>query len=192
MMLAYRRIDVETLNHAARTLLRRDDQLGDDRHTTPDGRGFAIGDSGHLPPQRADPRRQQRHPRRPRRHQPRPASPCAPPAGDRRLPSRYVDDGHLTHAYAMTGHKSQGQTVDHAFVLAPDRGDLKEWAYVTASRARDETRIYLAETSLDPEHEPPPCPRRTATPLERLAAAASRPANERLATDPVRPEPSRS
>jgi ATP-dependent exoDNAse (exonuclease V) alpha subunit len=44
LMIAYRRIDVETLNHAARTLLHQDDRLGPDRHTTPEGRGFATGD----------------------------------------------------------------------------------------------------------------------------------------------------
>ena len=71
-------------------------------------------------------------------------------------------------------------------MLAPDRGDLKEWAYVAASRARNETRIYLAESSLDHEHEPPAAPAPHGDALERLAAAAARPANERLATDPPR------
>ena len=71
-------------------------------------------------------------------------------------------------------------------MLAPDRGDLKEWAYVAASRARDETRIYLAQTSLDHEHEPPAAPVPDGDALERLTAAAARPANERLATDSPR------
>ena len=80
------------------------------------------------------------------------------------------------------------KTVSRAFVLAPDRGDLKEWAYVTASRARNETRIYLTQTSLENEHEPPAAPNTDGDALERLAAAATRPANERLATDIARME----
>ena len=108
------------------------------------------------------------------------------PAGDRRLPSTYADDGNLAHGYAITGHKSQGQTVTRAFMLAPDRGDLREWAYVAASRARDETRIYLAESSLDHEHKPPAVLAQTGDTLERFTAAATRAANERLATSPTR------
>ncbi len=185
LMIAYRRIDVETLNHAARTLLRRDDQLGPDRHTTPEGRGFAIGDQviclhnaptlgvangtrGELVAISRD------------------GLTLRTPIGERQIPSRYADAGQLAHGYAITGHKSQGQTVSRAFVLAPDRGDLKEWAYVAASRARDETRIYLAQSTLDHEHEPPAVPVPDDDALERLAAAATRPANERLATDPPR------
>ena len=183
LMIAYRRIDVETLNHAARTLLRQGDRLGADRHTTPEGRGFAIGDQViclHNRPalgvangtrgKLVDASRN--------------GLTLRTQAGDRQLPLRYADAGHLAHGYAITGHKSQGQTVSRAFVLAPDRGDLKEWAYVAASRARDETRIYLAESSLDHEHEPPAAPVPDSDAVERLTAAARRPANERLATDP--------
>ena len=185
LMIAYRRIDVETLNHAARTLLRQEIDSMPDRHTTPEGRGFAIGDQviclhnaptlgvangtrGHLIDVRED------------------GLTLRTAAGDRRLPARYADEGNLAHGYAITGHKSQGQTVARAFVLAPDRGDLKEWAYVATSRARDETRIYLAEASLDYEHEPPAAPAPGGDALERFATAAARPANERLATDPPR------
>jgi conjugative relaxase-like TrwC/TraI family protein len=182
LMIAYRRIDVEALNHAARALLRRDDRLGADRHTTPDGRAFAIGDQvmclqnapafgvvngtrGELVDIRRD------------------SITLRTPNGERHLPQSYADEGYLTHGFALTGHKSQGQTVERAFVLAPDRGDLKEWAYVAASRARQETRIYLAATSLDPERHAPIAPATQADAVERLAAAATRPANERLATD---------
>jgi conjugative relaxase-like TrwC/TraI family protein len=183
LMIAYRRIDVETLNHAARTLLRRDGRLEADRHTTPEGRGFAIGDQviclhnastlgvangtrGEIVELHQD------------------GVTLRTEAGERWLPRRYVDAGHLTHGYAITGHKSQGQTVSRAFVLAPDCGDVKEWAYVAASRARGETRIYLAETSLDHEHEAPATPTPSGDALDRLRVAATRPANERLATDP--------
>jgi conjugative relaxase-like TrwC/TraI family protein len=185
LMIAYRRVDVETLNYAARSLLRRDDQLGADRHTTPEGRSFAIGDQviclhnaptlgvangtrGELIDISRD------------------GLTLRTPTGDRQLPTRYADDNHLAHGYAITGHKSQGQTVSCAFVLAPGRGDLKEWAYVVASRARDETRIYLAQSSLDDEHEAPAAPVPDGDALDRLATAARRPANEPLATSRVR------
>jgi len=189
LMIADRRIDVEALNHAARALLRRDARLGGDRHTTPDGRGFAIGDRviclqnapaldvvngtrGELVDIRQE------------------GITLRTPNGERHLPQSYADEGYLTHGFALTGHKSQGQTVERAFVLAPDRGDLKEWAYVAASRARQETRIYLAATSLDPEQHTSVAPAAQADAVGRLAAAATRPANERLATDtPARTYP---
>ena len=185
VMIAYRRIDVETLNHAARTLRRRDGRLDADRHTTPDGRGFAIGDQviclhnapaiGIVNGTRGELVRVDQG-----------QLTIRTPAGDRQLPQRYADDGYLAHGYAITGHKSQGQTVSKAFVLAPDRGELKEWAYVAASRARDETHIYLAEATLDPEHATPAFAAPREEVLELLAAAARRPANERLATDTPR------
>jgi len=36
------------------------------------------------------------------------------------LPARYLDAGHVRHAYATTIHKAQGQTADRAFVLGSD------------------------------------------------------------------------
>ncbi|MEX0592555.1 MAG: MobF family relaxase [Nitriliruptoraceae bacterium] len=58
------------------------------------------------------------------------------------VPARYIDDGHVTHGYAITGHKAQGLTVDHAFVLGSD--DLyREWGYVAMSRGRHTNRLYL-------------------------------------------------
>jgi conjugative relaxase-like TrwC/TraI family protein len=58
------------------------------------------------------------------------------------LPARYLDAGHLDHAYAMTAHKAQGATVDKAWVLGSD-ACYREWAYVALSRARAGTRLYL-------------------------------------------------
>jgi len=49
---------------------------------------------------------------------------------------------HVSHGYAITAHRAQGVTVDHAFVLADDRMSGREWSYVAASRARLSTDIY--------------------------------------------------
>ncbi|MEX2626050.1 MAG: AAA family ATPase, partial [Ilumatobacteraceae bacterium] len=39
-------------------------------------------------------------------------------ARDLTLPAGYLEQDHITHAYAITGHKAQGVTVDHALVVA--------------------------------------------------------------------------
>jgi hypothetical protein len=61
-----------------------------------------------------------------------------------------IDDGlicqlpaqHLEHGYALTGHAAQRLTIDRAFVLMRAECALAEWGYVTAIRARIETRLY--------------------------------------------------
>ena len=68
------------------------------------------------------------------------------------LPAAYIDAGHLDYAYASTIHKSQGATVDTAFVLAS--GTLyREAAYVAMSRARQESHLYVVPDSLGLSHE---------------------------------------
>lgn len=67
------------------------------------------------------------------------------------LPSSYLEAGHLTHAYAITGHKSQGMTADRSFVLV-DETLYKEWGYVAMSRGRLDNRLYaVAGVDLDRE-----------------------------------------
>lgn len=67
------------------------------------------------------------------------------------LPRHYVEAGHLTHAYAVTGHKSQGMTTDRTFVLG-DETLYKEWGYVAMSRGRLDNRLYVvAGVDLDRE-----------------------------------------
>lgn len=51
----------------------------------------------------------------------------------------------IDHAYAVTGHKSQGQTVEMAFFLPSPSMASREWTYVGASRTRGETRLYVPE-----------------------------------------------
>lgn len=47
----------------------------------------------------------------------------------------------LDHGYAVTIHKSQGATVDRAFVLATDRLD-RHLAYVALTRHRDDVQVF--------------------------------------------------
>ena len=54
--------------------------------------------------------------------------------GPRALPADYLEAGHLGHAYAMTVHKSQGMTVERAFVLSSESLS-QESGYVAMSRA---------------------------------------------------------
>ena len=49
---------------------------------------------------------------------------------------------HLDHGYAMSVHKAQGATVSSCYLLASEVMGDREWAYVGASRAREETRLY--------------------------------------------------
>jgi len=58
-----------------------------------------------------------------------------------RVPFDYIHNGHADHAYAITGHKAQGMTVNEAFVLASPNM-YREWTYVAMSRAREQTRLY--------------------------------------------------
>jgi Ti-type conjugative transfer relaxase TraA len=67
------------------------------------------------------------------------------------LPSSYLEAGHLTHGYAMTGHKSQAMTTDKAFVLG-DQTLYREWAYVALSRGRNDNRLYVV-AGIDADRE---------------------------------------
>ena len=108
--------------------------------------------------------------------------------GDRLELSRdYLEDGHVRHAYALTGHASQGVTVDHAFVLGSDGARLQEWGYVALSRARQQTRLYVTATPRERESHFHDLDDRD--PVTRLGQALEESAIERLAVD-QRPLPS--
>ena len=74
----------------------------------------------------------------------------------RTLPARYLDDGHVAHAYATTIHKAQGMTVDHTFVLGTD-DFYREVGYVALSRGRTANTLYTVgahEPETDLTHAP--------------------------------------
>ncbi len=179
VMIAYHRRDVAALNHAARQLLRHHGVLRPDAYTTAGGMGLVRGD--RIVCLRNDSALQVANGTRGRIVTVgRDRLLIRTTGGEwRTLPLSYADHGHLAHGYAITGHKSQGQTVDTAFVLAPHRRELAEWGYVAASRARTETRLYLAEPDLADDHHATPGGVDT---VEQLASALVRTANDELAT----------
>lgn len=96
------------------------------------------------------------------------------------LPARYLDAGHVQHAYATTIHKAQGQTADRAFVLGSDTL-YQEAGYVALSRGRTENRIYLVggeprSEAHTPEAAPP-------EPIDGLTQALTISHAQRLAVD---------
>ncbi|MGH3114499.1 MAG: ATP-dependent DNA helicase, partial [Gaiellaceae bacterium] len=155
-MIAYRRADVAELNAVARTLLDREGRLGRERLELGNGTELASGDRVLCT-------------RNDRRHDVANGSRGTVVAIDRNrrsivleldghrqltLPAAYLDAGHVTHAYALTGHKTQGLTVERAFVLADGQGALREWGYVALSRSREQTRLYTLANQLEPDAPP--------------------------------------
>ncbi len=190
-MIAYRRADVAELNAVARALLDREGRLGRDRLRLDNGTELAAGD--RILCTRNDRRLEIANGSRGTvsavDHEQRAVE---VELDDRRrltLPARYLDAGHVAHAYALTGHKTQGLTLERAFVLADDRRALREWGYVALSRAREQTRLYTTATELEPD-APPQRPEPDG-PVDRLAEALTRPAAETLALDATttRPDP---
>ncbi|MEZ5099626.1 MAG: AAA family ATPase [Thermoleophilia bacterium] len=129
VMLAYNRADVADLNAAARDLCDRAGLLGDDRMCIDD---FELARDDRVVCLRNDRRIGVSNGTR--------GTVVAIDAGERsatirteagalvELPARYLQARHVQHGYALTGHRSQGLTVERAFVLLPDRAALKSGA----------------------------------------------------------------
>lgn len=155
VMIAHRRSDVADLNGRARALLRETGQLGD-VELDAGGRMFAVGD--RVVASRNDRRLEVVNGDR---------GEVTGVDLDRRtaqlrlsggatvnLDSAYLEDGHLDHGYALTAHKAQGATVDHAFVLGSD--DLyREWGYTALSRHRaSSASVERHLPGLEPDEDP--------------------------------------
>jgi hypothetical protein len=174
VMLAYRRDDVRDLNAVARTLLIRAGQLGPVALEF-GGHEFRIGD--RVLCRRNDPRLGLRNGTLATVTElAASAITLRTDAGPTRpVPLAYAAD-HLERGYALTGHAAQGATVERSFVLLPDQGALREWGYVACTRARTETRLYLAGPELELESHArrrgrPGAPERATRALQRSAAA---------------------
>jgi hypothetical protein len=100
----------------------------------------------------------------------------------RDLPVWYLQQGHVEHGYALTGHKAQGVTTGRTFILVNGNTD-RQWAYVAMSRGRQANTLYVA----GPEPEDHECihlarpDRRDA--LELLTASLARSSTQTAAID---------
>jgi ATP-dependent exoDNAse (exonuclease V) alpha subunit len=178
VMIAYRREDIQELNDAAHGLMLRSGRLGPEAHEIR-GREFRVGDRVLCRHNNLELGVRNGTRATITALDPTTLTLQTDSGATRPLPLDYAFK-HLDHGYALTGHAAQGATVDRAFVLAGDQGALHEWGYVACSRARTETRLYLASPTLDPDTH------RRAPDLEpaagRLARALRASASEPLAT----------
>lgn len=72
--------------------------------------------------------------------------------GGRRVTLSLHDYKEIELGYAMTGHKSQGETIDHVYVLAGGHMQDREASYVQASRSRKQTIWYSDRELAGPEN----------------------------------------
>jgi len=64
------------------------------------------------------------------------------------VPTEYIDEGHLTHGYALTIHKAQGMTADECFILGDD-SIYAEMGYTGLTRGRHANRLYVVASRDD-------------------------------------------
>jgi conjugative relaxase-like TrwC/TraI family protein len=180
VMLAYHRSDVDDLNQAAHALMLEKRGLGPEAVTL-GGREYRVGEQVLC--RRNDERLGLRNGMRgtildleERGFLVRDQSGVS-----RHVAFAYAAE-HLDYGYALTGHAAQGVTADRTFVLLTDQGALQEWGYVACSRARLQTRLYLAGRDML-ERETPLRQPDLAGPPERAARALQRSSAESLALD---------
>ncbi|MDQ6982025.1 MAG: hypothetical protein Q9M08_03310, partial [Mariprofundus sp.] len=56
--------------------------------------------------------------------------------------------GYIKHAYAISTHKAQGQSVSRAYIFSSGKMISKEMGYVQLTRAKEQTRIYADKETL--------------------------------------------
>ncbi len=146
IMLAATRTDVSTLNRCARAVLRHHQKIAEDELTDAHGTPWSAKDrilftrnsrllgirNGDLGIVRTVLRESD-------------GLHFVVDLDDRRVVRFGGDYPHIEHGYALTVHKSQGSTVEKAFVLMNVQMLDREWGYVAVSRARDATRLYCQE-----------------------------------------------
>jgi len=175
-MVALRRSDVVDLNARARRMLQERGDIGGPELVTPTGR-FAVGDSVMAS--------------RNRRqlglingtigevvHIDTRAAALTIRTTDARqllVPTDYLADGHLAHAYAISIHKAQGMTCDVSFVLGDDQLYL-EAGYTALSRGRQRNELFVVAAT------EPDCDTATLDDND-IVAALSRSRAQTLATD---------
>jgi hypothetical protein len=141
-MLAARRVDIDELNRLARSELRSAGRLGDDVAGTAQ-RSFAVSDEVIC--LHNDRRLGVRNGTRGQVVSGSDGSVVlSTDDGERHLDRDYLEAGWLDHGYATTVHKSQGETVDRAFVLGTG-GVYREAAYVAMSRAQSRSDLYVVK-----------------------------------------------
>jgi hypothetical protein len=152
VMLAARRSDVADLNGRARALMAAANKLGNTQIEF-DGQTFAAGDRIMTlkNTRRLGVKNGTRGTVESVDEVPREVTIRRDDGTCIKLPRSYLEAGHLTHAYAMTGHKAQGMTTDKAYVLG-DQTLYKEWTYVAMSRGRNDNRLYVVG-GVDPDRE---------------------------------------
>jgi conjugative relaxase-like TrwC/TraI family protein len=101
--------------------------------------------------------------------------------GRARLPSDYVTE-HVSLGYAVTIHKAQGVTVDHAVVLV-DEATSAEGLYVGMTRGRNSNTALVVTDGDAPDHGQDPTP---PAPAQVLARALHRVTADRAALDKLR------
>ena len=91
----------------------------------------------------------------------------------------------LAYGYATTVHKSQGSTVDHAYILATGHYD-RHTAYVALSRHREAATVFYAAEDFGPRSEEPVT---SAEARKRFLDILSRARPKELAHDYLEQEP---
>ncbi len=105
---------------------------------------------------------------------------AVPDGTSRRVPFAYAEEGNLAHGYAMTIHKAQGATCDHALVFV-DETMPRESIYTAMSRGRQRNDLYLAvDTGRDDVAHAPEVTRDA---IDALAAGIERSAAQSMAID---------
>jgi hypothetical protein len=148
-LLAWRRANVEELNHRARERMAEAGKLTGPELVAPGGRSYQAGDqlvtlapgadgalvtSDRAVVESVDTERERLVLRT---------------QDDRRvtLAGEALSGDRLAHGYAVTAHRSQGQTTERAHVFADGGG--RELAYVAMSRAKEASHAYLVADNLD-------------------------------------------